>query len=191
MKQQSRGILERWGDFRGEFPRKLIITGISAILLALLYSIIFSFSAQDAEQSGSLSLKISYKGAELIDFFSGGARSEAALTNLAEILEHPIRKLAHFSEYGCLGVLAAILWSQWMRPGKKRFLFVTGWVFVSAALDEFHQYFVPGRWASIADVALDTCGGVCGMLVCMALAALYRKRKRRRRTQPSERMITE
>lgn len=177
----SRDGLQKWGDFRGEFPRKLIITGVSAILLTALYSIIFSFSAQDAEESGSLSLRISYRGAELIDFFSGGKRSEAALAGLAEILEHPVRKLAHFAEYGCMGVLVFILLSQWVKPGKKRCLLVTAWVFVSAALDEFHQYFVPGRWASPADVALDTCGGVCGMFLCMICAALYQRRLAKKR----------
>ncbi len=179
-----RDSFKRRGNFCGKFPRKFILTGVLAFLLFLLYSVIFSFSAQDAQESGSLSQKISYKGAELIDFFSGNKRDEMALTGLAEVLEHPVRKLAHFSEYGCMGVLVYSLLSQWMKPGKKRCLFVTAWVFLSAALDELHQYFVPGRWASAADVALDTCGGVCGMLFCMMCAALHRKRMagKRRKT---------
>jgi len=32
------------------------------------------------------------------------------------------------------------------------------------ALDELHQYFVPGRYASLLDVLLDGCGAVLGVL---------------------------
>ncbi len=36
--------------------RKQIVTIVAVLLLSLLYNMIFSFSAQDGEQSGSLSL---------------------------------------------------------------------------------------------------------------------------------------
>lgn len=46
-------------------------------------------------------------------------------------------------------------------------MLTAAWVFLSAAGDELHQYFVPGRYASFLDVLLDTWGGVCGMLFCI------------------------
>ena len=62
-----------------------------------------------------------------------------------------------------------------MRRGKGLYFLTVIWVFLSAACDEFHQYFVPGRYASVADVLLDTCGGAFGMLLCICMAELYLK----------------
>jgi VanZ family protein len=41
-----------------------------------------------------------------------------------------------------------------------------------AALDEFHQSFVPGRGPAVADVLLDAAGGVAAQLV-VALFMLW------------------
>jgi VanZ family protein len=61
------------------------------------------------------------------------------------------------------------MWCPWRDRGRKLYLLVTVWVFVSAALDEIHQLFVPGRYGSIADVLLDTCGGIFGILLCVLI----------------------
>lgn len=155
--------------------RRWLVSSVAAILLLWLYSVIFQFSAQDAEQSGSLSQYVSEQFVGIINHLSGRPWDEAALAGMAEYFEHPIRKLAHFSEYACMGVLVYTLWSQWMKRGRMLYLLTVVWVFLSAASDEFHQYFVPGRYASIADVMLDTSGGVFGMLFCICAAALCRK----------------
>lgn len=157
--------------------KKLFITAVTAILLGLLYYAIFDFSAQNAEESGSLSMYVSGRCAEIFNSLSGGRFSQDALSEMAVAMENPLRKLAHFTEYGCMGVLVYILWSQWMKRGKKLYLLTGVWVFLSAAGDEFHQYFVPGRYASFLDVLLDTCGGVCGMLFCVMVTLLYHRRK--------------
>lgn len=164
--------------------KKIIITAAAGTLLVLLYFIIFGFSAQNAEESGSLSQMISEKCVSLLNSLSGRHWTQDFCSNLAEYFEHPIRKLAHFSEYACMGILVYVLWVQWLRPGRRLYLLVVGWVFVSAALDEFHQLFVPGRYGSPADVLLDTCGGAFGTLFCILTAkagmAIIRKRKARR-----------
>ena len=159
--------------------RKIIVTTVAGVLLTLLYFVIFNFSAQDGEQSGSLSMMISEKCAELLNTLSGKHWSEAVLAGWAEYFEHPLRKLAHFSEYACMGVLVYILWSQWLRRGKGLYLLTVAWVFVSAAGDEFHQLFVPERYGSFADVLLDTCGGACGMLFCILVYRIMRHKKMR------------
>ena len=172
-------FLHRRGSSDGNFPRRILVTCAAALLLSMLYYTIFHFSAQDAEQSGSLSLKVSYKGAEIVNCIWGG-RGGDSLEELALFLEHPVRKMAHFSEYACMGALLFLLWSQWIRQGWVLRILVTVWVLLSAAADEFHQYFVPGRYASVADVLLDTCGGVCGMGFCLCVLALWKRRKKGR-----------
>ena len=155
--------------------RRWLVSSAAALLLLSLYSLIFRFSAQDAEQSGSLSQYVSEQFVGIINALSGRPWDEAALTGMAEYFEHPIRKLAHFSEYACMGILVYTLWSQWMKRGRKLNLLTVAWVFLSAAADEFHQYFVPGRYASFADVLLDTSGGAFGMLFCICVVFFCRR----------------
>lgn len=152
--------------------KKTGITVLAAVLLLALYALIFGFSAQDGEQSGSLSRMLSEKCAELLNRMSGGDWTEGHMQELAARLEFPLRKLAHFSEYACMGVLLYILWGQWISRGRKLYLLIVLWVFCSAGLDEFHQLFVPGRCGSFADVLLDTCGGAFGMLFCAVTVRL-------------------
>ncbi len=135
------------------------------ILAACFYFfVIVMFSAQDAEESGALSYEIAERLAKFICSF----RSDQSLSDvlsLAGYFEHPIRKLAHFLEYGTLGALFSGSYLPVMKivrrdTGKsaglyRRNVFV---VFILAALDELHQFFVPGRYASVWDVLLDTFG---------------------------------
>lgn len=161
--------------------RQIHITIVSAVLLVLLYVVIFTFSAQDAEMSGAISQKISEKCVELLNSLSGGNWSEMLMESLAEYFEHPLRKLAHFGEYACMGVLLYILWSQWLKRGRGLYALIVAWVFVSAAVDEFHQLFVPGRYGSFADVLLDTAGGAFGLWVCSLVRKLRNSGSRKRK----------
>lgn len=155
--------------------RRLLVTFAAAVLLGILYSLIFCFSAQDSGESGSLSRMISEKCVGFLNWLSGSRWNEAKEAEMAGWLEYPLRKLAHFSEYACMGVLVYTLWSQWITQGRRLYVLTAVWVFLSAAGDEFHQYFVPGRCASFADVLLDTGGGAFGMLFCMAVCRCCRK----------------
>ena len=78
-----------------------------------------------------------------------------------------IRKLAHFSEYAVMGLLAARAFSS----SAKSFL-QQHWVLVTlilivayALLDEFHQSFVLTRTASIYDSLIDVLGGLTALLI--------------------------
>ncbi len=161
--------------------RRCAVTIVTGVLLLMLYVLIFSFSAQDAEHSGSLSQLVSEKCVEFMNSLAGGNWTAEFMENMAEYFEHPIRKLAHFAEYAYMAVLLYILWSAWMEQGRRLYTLVIIWVFVSAASDEFHQLFVPGRYGSLADVLLDTAGGVVGVLFCVGVyKTVTRQRKKQR-----------
>lgn len=162
-----------------EKRKKIIVTTVSAMLLSLLYVMIFCFSAQDGEQSGSLSHLISERCVEIVNALSGKHWSEVMMAEFAAYFEHPIRKMAHFTEYACMGALVYNLWRSWVERGRRLYLLSVAWVFLSAAADEFHQLFVPGRWGSFADVCLDTLGGACGVLLCALASRIYRVALRR------------
>lgn len=164
---------------KNELKRKIAVTVPAAILLLALYMVIFDFSAQDAEQSGSLSMMISEKAVEFLSSFAGGGWSQAFKEDLALYFEHPIRKLAHFGEYAVMGILTYLVWHPWVQRRKKLYLLVVVWVFVSGSCDEFHQLFVPGRYGNLADVCLDTCGGAFGLLICLTVNRIRRLREKK------------
>lgn len=152
---------------------------VCKVLLLLLYITIFSFSAQDGETSGDISMAVSKKGIWLFDFLTGGRLAAERLAELVTAFEHPLRKMAHFAEYALMGVLVFRILYCHLEKGMKRYWLAVLWVFVSAAADEIHQYFVPDRWASISDVLLDTCGGAAGAFLCMAVLYLSDKQKQK------------
>lgn len=149
-----------------EKRKKRLITFVTGILLSLLYVAIFGFSAQDADESGGLSREVTEKCVETVTELSGKKVSASEKDRLVDRFEKPVRKMAHFTEYTAMGMLVCIWLAQWYEKSRARFRLNIGWVFVSAAFDEWHQYFVPGRYASVWDVLLDTAGGVFG--VCLA-----------------------
>lgn len=146
--------------------KKMAVTILAAILLIMLYGIIFDFSSQNAQESTTVSIGVSQKCVNTINVLTMRGWTQERIAEYAEKLDFPIRKLAHFSEYAYMGMLVYIMLSQWMDTKQKRFLaFVILWVFLSASFDEIHQLFSPGRSGNLKDVCLDTCGGFFGFLV--------------------------
>jgi VanZ family protein len=99
--------------------------------------------------------------------------SEARL----EAAHFAVRKLAHFTEYGLLALLAARAFLGSSKSFlRRRWLVAALALVVAVALaDEFNQSFNPERTGTIKDSLLDTFGGLT------ALAALTLRRARRRR----------
>jgi VanZ family protein len=87
-----------------------------------------------------------------------------------DVLDAIVKKSAHLLVY-------AILAALWLRAlGRGEVMPRKGWIVALAATclyalsDEFHQYFVPGRTASLVDLAVDWLGAA-------AAAALVASRK--------------
>lgn len=149
---------------------KKIYTVIAVILLLALYIAIFCFSGEDGERSSALSKRVTDA---LLDFYyritaGDGEYGPVVFVYEAGPLEGIIRKAAHFLEYLCIGLLSYSLVAVWYGTGWKGCLLVLVQIFLSAGLDEFHQYFVPGRCASFRDVLIDTAGGSVGILLILA-----------------------
>jgi VanZ family protein len=65
---------------------------------------------------------------------------------------------------------------MWMANTGKAVRLVFLQLVLSAALDEFHQYFVPGRYASVKDVMIDTAGGMAGLFLVLCIIKLKKHR---------------
>lgn len=179
---------------------------LSAVLFYFL--VICIFSAQDGDETGNLSREVAEEVARVVVAVSGG-HTEKDIFSLAEFFEHPLRKLAHFSEYAVLGglfcgcflpvmreirartgeLVSGLPEQKRARPGLRKscglYVKCIITVMLLALFDEVHQYFVPGRLASVWDVLLDTSG--CA-LMCLILylttdrrAGAERRNKSRRK----------
>lgn len=161
---------------------KMTYTALAGGFLLALYYIIFCFSAQDGETSGGISMKVSQMGVDFWNNLAGKGWSEQIKLQMAQYFEHPVRKMAHFAEYALMGFLQCSILRCHIQKNKKVFLFTILWVAVSAAADEIHQLFVPGRWGSGADVLLDTCGGAFGGAFCLLFVYIFIKVRTAKRT---------
>ena len=157
--------------------KKLLITIPAVFLLVGLYCLIFSFSSDEGEKSSTKSHLVSQTCVEIVNRVTGRKWTQTVKAQLADYYEHPIRKLAHFSEYCLMGVLLFVIWSQWIPRNKVFTLMILSWVFLSAGLDEIHQLFVDGRDGNVIDVLIDTLGGAFGLFVSFRIARLFRRRR--------------
>lgn len=73
-------------------------------------------------------------------------------------------KIIHLVCFTGLGITWTWWFSKedWVTKPWKYILYVTLIVAVYGAIDEFHQYFVPGRYASVLDWVADVAGGLLG-----------------------------
>jgi len=76
-----------------------------------------------------------------------------------------LRKIAHFTEFACLGVCLRWFWGMLEAKRLKPFLYALGCAFVAACIDEIIQMFVPLRGPGIRDVLIDTAGSLTGILI--------------------------
>lgn len=83
-----------------------------------------------------------------------------------------LRKLAHFTEFACLGVILGWIMNRKNRP----WWIALGLGSLAACVDETIQIFVPERGPAVTDVMIDTSGVLTGILLLHTVLRL-RKRK--------------
>lgn len=86
---------------------------------------------------------------------------------------HGADKIAHFGFYGVAGFLCA-LWRRESGEGRlASALYATAFVALLGAVDEIHQYWIPGRSMEFFDWAADFAGGTAGGLCSNAAVKLF------------------
>ena len=83
-----------------------------------------------------------------------------------------LRKLAHFTEFACLGM--CLTWRMGMLQKHTGFALLFG--AAAACVDETIQRFVPDRGPSIIDVGIDTCGVITGMTLLLIGHSLLKRK---------------
>ena len=125
--------------------------------LAIIWMlVIFVFSAQKSEESTKLSNGAGRYVVTTVNEVMDKGWDEEKVEEYALAIDHPVRKLAHATEYAIL----ALLWFGAL--GSK--LQAVEIAFLYACTDEFHQLFVPGRAGLFTDVLIDTSGAAVALL---------------------------
>ena len=83
-----------------------------------------------------------------------------------------LRKLAHFSEFGCLGFLLGLL--AWLKGERGHHLISLALLggLLTACADESIQLLTPDRGPSLVDVWIDTCGVAAGIAMLFVIKNL-------------------
>ena len=169
-RNKRKGRKENSGSEQNRNKRKLILSWGTVLVWMI---VIFLFSADNAVDSGK-------KSGFLLGILRRIFINEQEPARL-EYYAFLIRKIAHFSEYFVFGILVLNAWIQTVvLKEKKRWKVFAGSLICCvfyAMTDEFHQYFVPGRFASPKDVLIDSLGALTGIVLFSGIL-LHKERKR-------------
>lgn len=139
-----------------------------ALIILFWLLMIFYFSSQRAVYSDRQSLSVA-------NFFAGFLN-----ISLPENIDlHFLtRKLAHLFEYFVLGILFYLFLCHYNHSEKVKICFSFLAAVLCGALDEIHQFFVPGRTARVFDVAVDGMGALAGICAVLLIVRAIVKRQR-------------
>jgi VanZ family protein len=140
--------------------RERIYRIVIGVLLVGWMTVIFLFSAQPAAETEATSGGFSYRIVEAFGLCTGQGWDLDECLYYADMVDPPVRKLAHMTEYAILGCL----WYLFFIKKGVRWLPVC-LAFLYACTDEFHQLFVPGRSGRMIDVLIDTAGAFLGVWI--------------------------
>ena len=153
---------------------RAVLKPFSFLPALLMISLIFSFSAQDGETSGELSYEVSELIVEAANEAFELHWTDSQIRYYTEWIHHPVRKLAHMTEYFLLAVSVSFPLYVYGVRGLWLPLLAGGLCVGFAALDEYHQSFVAGRGPSSRDVLIDSVGVLAGVLVVQLICFLGR-----------------
>lgn len=150
-------------------------------MLAVLWmGVIFSFSAENAEESLETSDGIVDRVIDHLFEDKKESLPSAKYDNFKMKVSYFVRKTAHFTAYMILGVLIlSALFTHKLKNRMRIFLTLTI-SFLYAVSDEVHQVFVPGRAGRFSDVMIDTSGAVLGILLCLGTFYIIRRFKNKK-----------
>lgn len=167
---------------------------LSAILVITMLCVIFRFSAADATHSSHLSEGVCIRLVREVSAIFPEQFPKEKLVKVAEAIEYPVRKCAHFTEYAVLGITVNLyLWMCYRMEMLSITLSIWNFIIraeifcaLYACSDEFHQYFVPGRSCKFFDVCVDSSGAFFGALLFWGILHLREQRRERKREEISK-----
>ena len=154
-----------------------ILRCILVLFLFCTFGMIFNFSNQDSEKSGSTSQKVTETITKDIKSIQKLNKNEKA--KVIDKIEDVIRKIAHFSIYALVGFLLMALFSTYNINEKNKIISTIIIGAIYAISDEFHQSFISGRSGQVSDIFLDTLGATVGCLFILLIIKTVNKLKKK------------
>ena len=125
------------------------------LLVVVLTAVIFVNSSLPATESGKLSGFVAQFVAQLAQLLDITLKGD---------VEHTIRKLAHFLEFACLGLLWCKTFASFRVSNRTSTGYILLLCLLTAVTDEYIQLFSLGREGRVMDVLLDFSGASCAWL---------------------------
>ncbi len=145
---------------------------VLSLLLLFWACCIFFFSSQTGTKSKKLTVHSIDK---IVSVVQDSENIEKKF--LMEKVITPIRKSAHFVEFFILGIVTCLLLREFLVTNKTLFLSSSLFCILYACIDEFHQFFVPGRVFKVLDIIIDSCGSLFGIGLIAFIYNRHRKVK--------------
>lgn len=162
---------------------KKMILWIPVIIVAgiIIYSSAQPYTDQDLRPFLSYNFNLdwvhTYFGS--VQFFYGGREVSVDFLGPAAFIEFFLRKGAHFSVFFCLGFVFyhALKYSK----GRTWKTMLLSFIFIVlfAISDEIHQHFTGDRTPLVADVIVDSVGGLTGIIIAHIFGKKKKDRKRK------------
>lgn len=163
------------------FKKIYAVRTVLALLIIANMIMIFMFSAENGEESGSRSDGV-------IDFLAlvfikdYDELPEAEKIEIRLSMGRPVRKAAHMAEYASLAFLAAALIITYTDKLYLMLPIPVCFAFLYAMTDELlHQSVTAGRAGRFTDVLIDTAGAIIGTLVLWGGFALQKHIRNRKK----------
>ncbi len=153
---------------------RALLKPLSFLPALMMMSLIFSFSSQNGASSGNLSYKVSEIIVESANEAFELHWDVGQVRYYIDKIHHPVRKLAHMTEYFLLAISVSFPLYVYGVRGLWLPLLAGGFCVGFAALDEYHQSFVEGRGPSKRDVGIDSIGILAGVLMVQFFCFLGR-----------------
>lgn len=134
----------------------------SASFILALIVLIFIFSSQDGPSSDKLSLSIA---SFFKYFYEYLFQKEISI----KYINHVVRKFAHFSIFGILGLSLSIFFRKLGFEKSKILVSALSLSTLYAFFDEFHQLFIPNRGGEFKDVIIDFSGALFAIIIYLSL----------------------
>ena len=160
--------------------KTIAVRCVLGVLILLNLWMIGGFSSQSAEDSGKTSEKVIRPVAQVVvkDFET---KTEAEQNSIISDMQLPVRKLAHMTEFGTLGMLIFLLLRTWNFSLPRCGLGAMLGALICASADELHQYLAQqGRSGKVIDVLIDCAGALIGCLVVWGILLLVRYLQKRK-----------
>ena len=144
---------------------RFVLKPLSFLPAIVMMCLIFNFSNQTADNSSALSYQVGIEVLTVTNDVLDRGWTEEHISELSDLYQFYIRKLAHFTEYLILAITVAFpLYVYGLRGFP--LVIIAGMICVGyACLDEYHQSFVAGRTPQKRDVLIDSCGVLVGIII--------------------------